>query len=334
MPRNPTHLGFVFRMPAIQVVFFCRAIGREPEALPMATVNLEAANCTSATSGGICTLKDLSCRLLKEVEDTPALLPIPFQDVRSAEMALKDGYVWGALAIPANFSQVIAQKILNGGNGPLNAHAMATLDQSNHQVTYALRKALHSASTSFVNGLAEDCQGPAPDTVGVIALEPPAYGPEEPNFVHFLAPGVIILIVFFLALALTGEIFIAEKKEGLLARARVAGVKPAEALLSHVVTQFSVLVIQAGITLFFILVVFSVPCLGSLALLVGLTLLQGTAGMCYGLMISAAFDDLIAAMQVSLGSFYPNLLLSGILWPVEGMPKWLAAIAWWANVPK
>ena len=29
------------------------------------------------------------------------------------------------------------------------------------------------------------------------------------------------------------------------------------------------------------------------------------------------------AIQLSLGSFYPNLLLSGIIWPLEGMPDYL-----------
>ena len=43
---------------------------------------------------------------------------------------------------------------------------------------------------------------------------------------------------------------------------------------------------QAGITLAFALLVFGVPCRGPLAALVGLTLLQGTAGMAYGESVS------------------------------------------------
>ncbi len=34
-------------------------------------------------------------------------------------------------------------------------------------------------------------------------------------------------------------------------------------------------------------------------------------------------------MQVAIGSFYPVLLLSGILWPVEGMPTHLQTISWY-----
>ena len=37
------------------------------------------------------------------------------------------------------------------------------------------------------------------------------------------------------------------------------------------------------------------------------------------------------AMQATVGSFYPILLLSGILWPVEGMPYYFQAITWYVS---
>ena len=42
-----------------------------------------------------------------------------------------------------------------------------------------------------------------------------------------------------------------------------------------------------------------------------LTLMQGLVGMALGLLISAVCDEEIAAIQASLGSVYPNMLLSG-----------------------
>ncbi len=47
---------------------------------------------------------------------------------------------------------------------------------------------------------------------------PPIYGAQVPNFTDFMAPGIILIIVYFLAVALTGEAFILEKKDGLLDR--------------------------------------------------------------------------------------------------------------------
>ena len=60
---------------------------------------------------------------------------------------------------------------------------------------------------------------------------------------------------------------------------------------------------------------------------VSLTILQGICGMAFGLLVSALCDNEQDAIQLALGSFYPNLLLSGIIWPLEGMPGWLQTIA-------
>jgi hypothetical protein len=46
----------------------------------------------------------------------------------------------------------------------------------------------------------------------------PIYGTKNPNFTDFMAPGIVLLIIYFLAVALTGEAFILEKKDGLLDR--------------------------------------------------------------------------------------------------------------------
>ena len=44
---------------------------------------------------------------------------------------------------------------------------------------------------------------------------------------------------------------------------------------------------------------------------------------CPGLMLSVCVDKEMTAMMASLGIFYPILLLSGIVWPVQGMPEFL-----------
>ena len=38
--------------------------------------------------------------------------------------------------------------------------------------------------------------------------------------------------------------------------------------------------------------------------------------MCFGYLLSTLFNNQADAMQCAIGSFYPMLLLSGILWPL------------------
>ena len=50
-----------------------------------------------------------------------------------------------------------------------------------------------------------------------------------------------------------------------------------------------------------------------------------------GFLISIVCSAETTAMQLSIGSFYPVLLLSGILWPVEGMPSYLQSVSWYED---
>ena len=49
---------------------------------------------------------------------------------------------------------------------------------------------------------------------------------QTPNFTDFMAPGIIILIMYFLAMVLTGEVFILERKDGLIDRHVVLFIRP------------------------------------------------------------------------------------------------------------
>lgn len=108
--------------------------------------------------------------------------------------------------------------------------------------------------------------------------------------------------------------------QGLLDRSWVAGVSPVEILFSHVITQFVVMCGQTALVLIFMLVVFGVTNNGDLIWVIMLTLLQGMCGMCFGFLISSVCELERNAIQLALGSFYPTLLLSGVIWPIEGMP--------------
>lgn len=72
-----------------------------------------------------------------------------------------------------------------------------------------------------------------------------------------------------------------------------------------------------ALVLVFMIYVFAVPSNGPMTWVIGLTLLQGLCGMAFGLVVSALCDNEQDAIQLALGSFYPNLLLSGIIWPLE-----------------
>lgn len=102
---------------------------------------------------------------------------------------------------------------------------------------------------------------------------------------------------------------------------------PGEILSSHVITQFFVMCGQTALVLIFMILVFEVECRGDIFLVIVITILQGLCGMCFGFVISAICELERNAIQLALGSFYPTLLLSGVIWPIEGMPTALRYIS-------
>ena len=122
--------------------------------------------------------------------------------------------------------------------------------------------------SNFISDLLQDCNLAKDIAEMPLKFNQPIYGSLDPSFTEFMAPGVIIIIIFFLAVALTGEAFISEKQDGLLDRSWVSGVLPIEVMSSHILTQFLVLLVQTSITLIFIFLVFGIPCRGPIGWLI------------------------------------------------------------------
>lgn len=238
-------LLFIFLLPAIQVVFFCVAIGREPTNLKIAVVNNEIQFGDNCTYLDTCEFSNLSCRLFESVFSQPALEQVNFPDWESAMAAVEEGSAWAAVETPANFSHNFLSRLWKSVDAEpevLNQSSIfvslcelkgfssnctpttiliisqVRLDNSNQQVSFVLQRNFRDGYRNFFGELLSDCGFPNETSDLPLIIGDPVYGPEEANFTDFMAPGIIILIIFFLALALTGELFITEKRDGLLDR--------------------------------------------------------------------------------------------------------------------
>lgn len=331
MWRNVGVMLFIFALPVMQVILFCLAIGRDPTGLHLAIVNQEmnweTMECPVRHN---CSYKQLSCRYLDALPKETIIQDF-YNDTESAIDAVKSGDAWGVIFFNRNFSDTLLTRMALGkqaDNETLDeSDVRVWLDMSNQQIGLMLNRDLQLSYRAFAQELLEQCnQNPKLADIP-IQFKEPIYGTEDPSFTDFVAPGVILTIVFFLAVALTSSALIVERTEGLLDRSWVAGVTPFEVLFSHVITQFVVMCGQTALVLIFMIVVFQVECRGDIGLVITLTLLQGLCGMCFGFVISACCELERNAIQLALGSFYPTLLLSGVIWPVEGMPILLQYIS-------
>ncbi|XP_064595500.1 ABC transporter G family member 23-like [Liolophura sinensis] len=318
MKRNLGFLLFEFMLPSIQIILFCLCIGKDPYDLNIGIVNND-----HGPFGGW---------FIQRLDNRTFHMKMNYSDLNEALSDVRAGNSWGVIHMGENFTSDLVLRFRNmsslsndtisGGSVKLN------LDMTNQQISLIIQERVAEAFQSFMSFVLELADLPPGLAQLPIQLEDPVFGTRHPSFTNFMAPAIILSTTFFLATGLTALSFIMEKKEGLLDRSLVAGVSSVEIMLSHVCTQLMVMVVQVGLLLVFALIVFKVPYNGPLIWVILLVLLQGFCGMALGLVISAACDNENSATQLALGSMYPMLLLSGIIWPVEAIPHWL----WYVSI--
>lgn len=316
--RNLPVLLFTFLVPSVQVVLFCLCIGSDPFELQVAVVNQEPHPL-------------LSVAFLQRIDNT-TLSQIHYRDLDSALNAVRAGSAWGAIAIGANFSAALHYRFFLGVNADNRTIEDSSiniyLDMTNQQIGYTLQKAILEAFSSFSADILKKMnKNPALAQLPVV-IKAPIYGVDKPSFTEFMAPGIIISITYIMAVGLTAISIVSEQKEGLLERSWVAGVRPFEVILAHVICQFLVMFVQVAGLLVFTFLVFEIPSRGPFVWVVLLTLLQGCCGMVYGLVISSMCVEENSAIMLALGSFYPNLLLSGVVWPTQAMPYYMRYLSY------
>ena len=216
---------------AIQVVFFCVSIGQEPRGLALGLVNYESEYCPSDNSTG-CVLSDLGCRMFSS--DSSVTLEHLNNEEEGLEKVM-DGKLWGLLVIQEGFTTGLLER-LGGGQDSSNSsntglgQVQVHMDMSNQQVALSLQRWVMQTLSNSTASLLSACQLPMALHQDAIVWKEPVYGENDPSFTEFMAPGIIILIIYFLAVALTGESFISERAGGLLERSWVAGVTPGQVL--------------------------------------------------------------------------------------------------------
>ncbi|XP_051936132.1 ABC transporter G family member 20 isoform X2 [Hippocampus zosterae] len=306
MRRMPGSLCFQFLLPVIQMSLICLCVGGDPKGIQVAVVN----NDTSPLAFGHSLLSFLDNNSVEQVSLSHA----------EAFEGIYDGKYWGIIGFRKDFSRSLMNRMFmkNVSREVMDAGSVHVwLDQTNHQIALMLQQKLYEAFQAFV----ESKLGSMAYMYSLpIKFEEAIYGSHNADFTTFVMPGAVLSIAFYLALGLTALSFVLEKKEGLLDRCWVAGVSSLETMLAHLFSQLLIISVQIILMLLFVLLVFKMPNEGSLVLIVLLIVLQGITGISFGLVISAAIDDEQNANQAALGLFYPNLILSGIIWPVECIP--------------
>ncbi|XP_053946025.1 ABC transporter G family member 23 [Anastrepha ludens] len=336
--RQPSGIIFMLLFPIIQLSCFYLAIGKTPTNLKLGIVSEEVndyATCfdrnliTVYNQNDSCEFEKISCRYISELGDDIAER-VYYKTEEEAFSAAKRTEVLGYIRFPHNFSESMKARLDDGryaDDGTVeNAELTVHIDMTDQQIGYFIERKLRDIFGSFIKSVLIDCNLPTGLGNIPIQFQEPVYGSVDIEFQQYVAPGVVMTMVFFLATLMTAAVFISERMDGVWDRTLVAGVSAMEMLWAHLLTQLIIMAFQSFEVIMYIGLVFDTYNKGDTATLIGLLTLTAFCGMLFGLLISVYCKSHTEANFVATGAFYPMIILCGLLWPLEGMPKSLQEI--------
>jgi ABC-2 type transport system permease protein len=152
------------------------------------------------------------------------------------------------------------------------------------------------------------------------------YNPEQKS-TYYIVPGLIAVLMMMICALLTSVTIAREKETGTLEQILVAPVRPFELIVGKVLPYVALASLDALIILMIGRLWFGIPFRGSALLLVGFGLIYVMTSLSLGVLISTiARNQQAAMMMANLITMMPSVLLSGFIFPISTMPKWLQII--------
>jgi ABC-2 type transport system permease protein len=145
------------------------------------------------------------------------------------------------------------------------------------------------------------------------------YNPDLRTAVY-VVPGLVGVILTMTLVMFTSMGIARERERGTLEQLIVSPVRSVELVIGKIVPYIIIGYVQMTLILTVGMLGFDVPFAGSPATLYGLASLFITANLSIGLFFSTLAKTQQQAMQMSFFFFLPQILLSGFIFPFEGMP--------------
>jgi len=145
----------------------------------------------------------------------------------------------------------------------------------------------------------------------------------------FLVPGLIAYIAMITAVVSTALSIVREKERGTMEQVRMAPIDAASFIVGKTIPYFVVSIVSAVGIVVASMLLFDMPMRGSWLLLFAAMSLFLVGALALGLLISSVADTQQVAFQSALlVSFLPTLMLSGFIFPIASMPRFLQAVTY------
>lgn len=305
LKRDKMTFGMIVMIPLIQLLLFGYAINTNVRHLPVGVIDY------SQTS--------LSRVLIQTISATQVVsFTHHFSNLPDAETAIASADVRAVLIIPKDVSQRLVRSPSVGLGSPSATDAETSrpvaqwlVDGSDTIVAGAI-KGLRGMPLTELLDKPSNRQTP---TFEVTLL----YNPEQRSVVN-IVPGLAAIILTMTMIMFTSAAIVRERERGNMEMLITTPVRPIELMVGKIVPYIFIGAIQVGIILGLGRLLFNVPMNGSPIQLAVATLLFITASLTLGLIISTIATNQLQSTQMTIFVLLPSILLSGFMFPYEGMP--------------
>jgi ABC-2 type transport system permease protein len=256
----------------------------------------------------------LGAVVARQVEASPALSASAL-DARAAEARLRDGRLAGYVLLPANFSEAA----LRDGVIRPEVH----LDGSQPQLSGTILGAVSQALVGAAGQLAPPGLRP-PRLAPAVSYR---YGGPSLDTLDYFGGSFVGFVVFFLVFVVTCVSFLRERSQGTLERLMASPLRRGEIVLGYMLGFTLLALVQAVEVLVFSLAVLKIHNSGSVLLIFGIETLMALAAVNLGIFLSMFARTEFQAVQFIPLVIVPQVLLSGIVFPVSSEPGWLQAVS-------
>jgi len=299
--RDRPTLGMIVGIPLIQLLLFGYAINTDPKHLPTAVLVSDDSAIARAMVGALRATDYFDIKYIATGE-------------ADADRLILSNRAQFVIQIPPDFSR----RLVRGERPSLLIVADATdPTATGGAVAAALGAASQALDRELTGPLASLAQNAPPFELQIQRRYNPA-GQTRRNIVPGLIGTILTMtMLIYTALSVTREI-----ERGTMEALLAMPVKPVEIMLGKITPYVLVGGVQMATILIVAAFLFHVPIVGSLFVLVPLTLLFIVANLSMGYTLSTIAANQLQAIQMTFFFFLPSMLLSGFLFPFYGMPVW------------
>ncbi|KGJ91872.1 ABC transporter permease [Colwellia psychrerythraea] len=306
LSRDKMTFGMVIMIPLVQLLLFAFAINTNVRDIPVGVVD----HSQTALS-----------RVLQQTVSATGVITFThsYHSIKAAQMAIDTSEVRAVLIIPKDVSQRLVRHPSVGFGLPPSSKeetsrpiAQWLVDGSDTMIASSI-KSLRNMPLSELLDKPTNRNTP---TFEVTLL----YNPEQRSVVN-IVPGLVAVILTMTMIMFTSAAIVREQEHGNMEMLITTPLASLELMIGKIVPYIFIGIIQVAIILGMGYWLFNVPFNGGFAQLALATLLFICASLVLGLVISTIAKSQLQSMQMTVFILLPSILLSGFMFPYEGMPE-------------